>query len=320
MVSGYRALMDEALDWQVQTTTPAAEPQVQSFVERVLGKIQNVLASDDASERVMPGRWRREQVLANLQTDSSKSFRLFKNILVPLNGFESGWDAMAVALDLAQRERGRILGLYVTPNDPSRVQAEFARRCQAASVFGTLAIESGDIAETICNRSEWVDITVVKVAHPPPTQPFAKLGSGMRTLIRNCASPILLTPGKIYHFGRAVLGYDGSPKSNEALAIAAYLARHWNLALTIVSVPDGGSDSGEILYNAQDFLRARRVQATLINRTGKASQVLLQVAQEQRAGLIILGGYGHSNLIELTLGSAVDEILRASYFPTLVCP
>ena len=318
MVSGYRALMDEATEWEAQASH---EPtQVQSFVARVLGRIQNVLASDDASERVMPGRWRREHVLANLQNDDGQVFRLFKNILVPLNGRASGWDALTMALDVAQRERGRVLGLYVTQDDASAIQAEFARRCEQASIFGSLAVEQGDIAETICNRAEWVDMTVIKIAHPPPALPFAKLGSGMRTLIRNCASPILFTPGIVYHFGRAVLGYDASPKSNEALAIAAYLARRWNLALTIVSVPDNRHDAGEALYQAQDFVRERKIRATLINRSGQNAKVLLQVAQEQRAGLIIVGGYGHNPLIELTLGSPVDEILRTSYFPTLVCP
>ncbi len=343
MVSGYRALMDEATEWKAQSSN---EPtQVQSFVARVLGRIQNVLASDDASEHVMPGRWRREHVLANLQNDDGHVFRLFKNILVPLNGRASGWDALTMALDVAQRERGRVLGLYVTQDDASAIQAEFARRCEAASIFGSLAVEAGDIAETICYRAEWVDITVIKIAHPPPAQPFAKLGSGMRTLIRNCASPILFIPGTVYHFGRVVLGYDASPKSNEALtmaldvaqrergrvlglcvtqddagAIQAEFARRWNVALTVVSVSDGKLDAGEALYQAQDYLREHKVQATLINRPGRIAPVMLRVAQEQRAGLIIVGGYGHNPLIELTLGSPVDEILRTSYFPTLVCP
>ncbi len=321
MVSGYRALMDEALDWRGPTSTPEANAstQVQSFIWHVLSKIQDVLRSDDAAERVMPGRWRREQVLASLQNGDGQLFRLFTSILVPLNGLESGWDALTLALEIAQRERGRILGLYVTQDDASEIQAEFARRCEAANTFGTLAVEVGDVAETICSRAKWADITVVKTAHPPPTRPFSKLGSGIRTLVRKCPGPILLTPGLWHDVGNAVIGYDGSPKSDEALAIAAYLARRWNLALTIVSVPDSEHDAGEALYQAQDFLRVRHVQAFLINRTGAVADVLLRVAQERRAGLIILGGYGHNLLVELTLGSTVDAILRRSHIPTLVC-
>jgi nucleotide-binding universal stress UspA family protein len=124
----------------------------------------------------------------------------------------------------------------------------------------------------------------------------------------------------LQNLGIRSLGYDASPKSNEALAIAAYLARRWNVALTVVSVPDGKHDAGDALYQAQDFLRERRLQVILINRPGPIAQTLLQIAREQRAGLIIVGGYGHNALIELTLGSTVDEILRTSHFPTLVCP
>ncbi|NIN69699.1 MAG: universal stress protein, partial [Anaerolineae bacterium] len=35
--------------------------------------------------------------------------------------------------------------------------------------------------------------------------------------------------------------------------------------------------------------------------------------------LIIMGGYGYSPVLEVVLGSTVDQVLRHSRHPTLIC-
>jgi nucleotide-binding universal stress UspA family protein len=48
-------------------------------------------------------------------------------------------------------------------------------------------------------------------------------------------------------------------------------------------------------------------------------EVILEAAQEHGSNLILMGGYGHSPVIEAMLGSVVDSVLRASQQPVLVC-
>ncbi len=47
--------------------------------------------------------------------------------------------------------------------------------------------------------------------------------------------------------------------------------------------------------------------------------MILKTAAEQESNLIIMGGYGHSPVLEVALGSALDQVLRASQKPTLIC-
>jgi nucleotide-binding universal stress UspA family protein len=49
------------------------------------------------------------------------------------------------------------------------------------------------------------------------------------------------------------------------------------------------------------------------------SSAILTAAQDHDCDLILMGGYGHSPVVEVVLGSAVDEVLRSSRQPVLIC-
>lgn len=324
-VSGYRLWTDAVLDWEFENhgaaADPAAglEPALPSLVGQVLGRLR-----DQDLAGLVPGDWRREQAGDAQDPD----FRLFTNLLVPVAGTQSGWGALNLATEVARREHGRVLGLYVVPDAERRaderalaVKAEFKQRCQTARIPGRLAVEVGEVAGRICERSAWVDLTVVRLGHPPRPEPWAKLSSGLRTLVRNCASPLLVTPlPAVRRLNRAVVAYNGSPKAENALRVAAYLARHWQMALTIVCAGAGGVDADAVLARAREQLAARGVAAVYQSQTGPVAEVVLQQADAADSDLIILGGYGRGPFLEIALGSTVDHVLRRSLRPTLICP
>jgi nucleotide-binding universal stress UspA family protein len=118
---------------------------------------------------------------------------------------------------------------------------------------------------------------------------------------------------------RALLAYDGSPKAEEALFIAAYLAGRWRIPLVVVSVLENGHMPEGALARAQEYLEAREVQAAYVQERGPAADVILVATQEHACDLILMGGYGHSPVVEVVLGSAVDRVLRESRWPVLIC-
>ena len=62
-----------------------------------------------------PGDWRRAQVLVLAGQEVTQAFHLFTTLLVPISGQKAGWQALSLALEVARRERGRVLGLHVVP-------------------------------------------------------------------------------------------------------------------------------------------------------------------------------------------------------------
>ncbi|HID61952.1 MAG TPA: universal stress protein [Anaerolineae bacterium] len=325
-VSEHRAALEQALGWEVGPEAAATDlaarfsPRPQRIVARVGEKILDALTPDELEAGPPPGQWRREQLAAR------RDDRLFADILVSVSGEETSWYALEQALEVTRREGGRLRGLHVVPSEAQRdseeaqaVRAEFKRRCEAADIPGELAVVVGGIARKICERARWTDLVVVNLAHPPAPQPVARLSSGFRTLIRRCARPVLAVPGASSRLDRALLAYDGSPKADEALFVATYLSGRWNIPLVVVTVIETGHTTAETLARAQRYLETHGVQATFVKESGPVAEAILETAKEHESDLIVMGGYGLSPVLEVVLGSAVDQVLRTSQQPMLIC-
>jgi nucleotide-binding universal stress UspA family protein len=325
-ISEHRAALQEKLGWEIKPEAAATDlaeqssSRTQRIAARVGVRILDRVTPDELEDGPSPGEWRRERLTAHQQR------QLFTDILVPLSGAETAWHALDQALGIAQREGGRLLGLHVVPAEDQRgseqvraLQADFSRRCEAAGVPGKLAVEVGGIARKICERTRWTDLIVVNLAYPPPSQPVARLGSGFRTLVRRCASPVLAVPGAATALDRILLAYDGSPRAEEALFVATYLTDRWNATLTIVTAIENGKVSLDTLSHARNYLESHGVQGTYVQESGSVAEAILKATQEQGSNLIIMGGYGHSPVLEVMFGSTVDQVLRETTQPTLIC-
>ena len=325
-VSEHRAVLEQALGWEIGPEAAATDlaaqfsPRPQRVVARFGERILDAVTPDEFEAGPPPGQWRSEQL------EACEYDRLFADILVPVSGEEIGWHALEQALEVARREGAQLRGLHVVSSEIQKdseevqaVQAEFNRRCEAAGILGELAVVVGGVARKICERVRWTDLAVVHLAHPPAPQPVARLGSGFRTLIRRCPRPVLAVPRASSHLDRALLAYDGSPKADEALFVATYLSCRWNITLVVVTVIETGRTTSETLARAQRYLETHEVQATFVKESGSAAEAILKAAKEHESDLIIMGGYGFSPVLEVVLGSTVDQVLRTNRQPMLIC-
>jgi nucleotide-binding universal stress UspA family protein len=334
----HRAELMEELGWEIEPTAAAADlvtrlsPRPQRVVARVGERILGAVTPDEIEAGPPPGQWREERLAAR-QDD-----RLFADILVAVSGDEIGWHALEQALAVARREgaperegaqvreSARVHGVHVVRSEAERaredvqaIQTEFDRRCQAAGTPGRLVVEVGGVARKLCERSRWADLVVLSLAHPPAPQPVAKLGSGFRTLIRRCPRPVLAVPGTALPLDRALLAYDGSPKAEEALFVATYLAGGWGIPLVVVTVIETGRTTSAALTRARQYLESHGVEATFVKESGPVAEAILGTAEAHESELIVMGGYGFSPVLEVVLGSAVDRVLREAGRPMLVC-
>ena len=266
------------------------------------------------------GEWRKEKLRARY------SDHLFADVLVPLSGEDESWHALEQAILIAKREDSRLYGLHVVASDAMKesdsaraIKAKFEERCAAAGVFGSLAIESGKIANKICERASLTDLIVINLAHPPSAQLFSKLASGFRTLIHRSPRPILAVPAPATELMRPLLAYSAdSPKAEEALFAATYIAETWKTRLTIVSVIENDSDRHE-LDRVRDYLEFHEVSADFVLEKGSPSEVILQTAETNQNDLIIMGGYGSGPVMEAVRGSSLDVVLREARVPMMLC-
>lgn len=318
----HRAALETELGWQIDPEEAAVDLihrfSPQKSAARVGEKLRDWLTPDELEAGPPPGEWRRVWLTGR------QDERLFSDLLVPISGRDTSWAALAQAIEIARREGSRLRGLHVVGSEAEKaaavpIQAEFTRRCAEAGIPGNLVVEVGEITRTICDRSGWTDLVVVHLAYPPGPQPAARLSSGFSTLVRRCPRPILAVPEAVAPLKRALLAYDGSPKAEEALFVATYLAGHWGLALTVLTVAESERTSAATLARAQEYLAAHEVTVEGLQRSGPVAETILQTARERDSHLLIVGGYGFNPVLEVVLGSVVDALLRASRRPVLIC-
>jgi nucleotide-binding universal stress UspA family protein/uncharacterized ParB-like nuclease family protein len=322
LISERREQLEEALGWEIDMgQTASALATAEQKRPRGLGRLWQALTPPELADGPEPGQWRQFQTSRRLD-------RLFADYLVALSGRDENWHMLAQIIRLAQRESDRILGLHVVADaakvNSKRVQGlekRFDEMCAAAGVVGEFAVEVGEVVETITRRAVWADVVVLGLENRAgAARPSTRLGNRTMQLIQRCPRPILAMPtGAESTMDRVLLGYDGSPKADEALFVATYLKLRWPLELVVVTVETEYTTSAE-LERARAYLAEYGItDATFVLRQKPIAPAVLGTAVTHHSNFLIVGGFGFRPVKHLVLGSTVDEILRHFPHPILIC-
>jgi nucleotide-binding universal stress UspA family protein len=136
---------------------------------------------------------------------------------------------------------------------------------------------------------------------------------------------------------KIVFANEGSPAGDRALLYVEHLARLENAEVVVVHVfevprryaaTEAFDDlrasferaAWTIVDDATQELEKGNIRVRGVVREGPPAQVILQVADEENASLIILGTRGPSSAAELLLGSVSTEVLRRARCPVMAVP
>ncbi len=136
---------------------------------------------------------------------------------------------------------------------------------------------------------------------------------------------------------KIVFANEGSPAADRALLYVEHLARLENAEVVVVHAFDvplryANTDAYDDLHasferaawsvvdDAVQELEKGDVRVRGMVREGPPAQVILHVADEENASLIVLGTRGPSSAAELLLGSVSTEVLRRARCPVMAVP
>jgi nucleotide-binding universal stress UspA family protein len=187
-------------------------------------------------------------------------------------------------------------------------------------VEGQFAAEVGVEGKLMIQRAPWVDLVSTNLTFATEYSPGGRLSSGVDFLIQRCPRPILVITGeKITHMDKGLLAYDGSPKADEALFVAAYLAARWHMKLTVLTVITEYTEAA-VLDDARRYLIANNLlNVKYILEEAPITEAVLKTAKSQGSNLLIMGGFGYRPVRYLVLGSTVNGVLDDGQIPTLIC-
>jgi nucleotide-binding universal stress UspA family protein len=322
-ISDHRAFLQKELGWSIRAEKAALNlireisPRVKHVFYRMgAGIVDWIFPTDVATPRIA-GSWRKNK---------SGGDHLINDILVPIDGSKNSWYGLEQALVIAGREDSQLLGLHVIgklggmeTNRTRTIEKKFKKRCQDQAVQGHLTILKGDVAKVVNKKALLSDMIVLNLDHPPEDKLAARFSSGLLDIIRRSGRCVLATPHTATPLNRIMLAYVNSPTSREAMFLSSYFASRWGATLGVVSV----GVTSEIAFRLQTpvrvYLKSRKLSASYFQPTGYVSEGILKAASDFEADLLVIGGFNRPPVVEVVLDMTLDQLLRATKIPILIC-
>ncbi|CAN5250210.1 universal stress protein [soil metagenome] len=138
-------------------------------------------------------------------------------------------------------------------------------------------------------------------------------------------------------FHKILIAVDDGPTAEKVALNGFLLGQQLNAEIALLSVIDTTflvTDGGVTPNEMTEIIKtgASRNQQLLIEKVfkdykvwnfieaGKAHEIILKVADEWEADLIVLGTHGRTGLAHLIMGSVAEHVIRHAKIPVLIVP
>ncbi|BBK38712.1 universal stress protein A [Allostella sp. ATCC 35155] len=173
-------------------------------------------------------------------------------------------------------------------------------------------------SEIVTRLARYHDLTLVGIgtrdAWPQATAEAATFGSG---------KPVLLVPEErpVAPAGTVVIAWDGSRVAARAVADAApFLALATRVVVASV-IDEKALADGDAAERLVDHLARHGVAATVARIRAEGSPIAAALQEHAAgidAGLLVMGGFGHSRMRDFVLGGATSGVLKDPRLPILL--
>ena len=268
-------------------------------------------------------------------------------ILIPLDGSSLAEYALVDAAWLKQVTGLPVRLIHVmehdgTPEERQHAAEKFREYATAqAEKHGlgevTCDVVVGPPAKEILQAAETASYVVI-ATHGRGGFKAMILGSVADKVIRGSKVPVLAEPGteapEPPGNGRPILvALDGSEDAEKGLALARELAAKAELPLVLLRAysvpPPAGIEfsyypadlSATLEAAAREYLQAtaKPGERTVLVQ-GDAATAILEVAEQEKASLIVMTSTGKGLMKRLALGSTTDRVVHGTHRPVLVVP
>ena len=189
----------------------------------------------------------------------------------------------------------------------------------------TLVTQSGVLGTLMARRSRFADLVVL------PRRPAGSAGFETEALLEaalfEAGVPVLVLPPDLQDNSplqakRIVIGWDQSaPALNAVRRALPVLRQAARVSVAVIDPPAHGperSDPGGMLCQMLVRHGVHAEVAVLARTLPRAADVLVRHVRDLDAGLLVMGAYGHSRLMEAIFGGATRDLLIETDVPLLM--
>jgi nucleotide-binding universal stress UspA family protein len=197
--------------------------------------------------------------------------------------------------------------------------ALFERRCREAGVEARSLEVVGRPADSILEEMEKHDLTVIGRDANFRFETESEDAKTRDTILRGADRPVLLVPETAApELGSTVLiAYDGSGAAKRAMMSFATSGLARSRRVHVATVDDNGHVAREMSERAAAMLDALHVPAKPHNIVSTLSNIeaLFKLADDLKAGLVVMGTFTRSRLRELFSGSVTRGLIEKTKIP-----
>lgn len=178
--------------------------------------------------------------------------------------------------------------------------------------------EVGPAVGTLLFHARHRDLTVVGRAQHVDCLPK----TWIEELLMNSGHPLLIVPKcpRWPLLGTVLVGWKESAASAHALAAALPLLQ-FAQRVVVINVAEGDVSGLEALSSVRELLAWHGIKAEVQcmgDGLAGADKLLTEAAVEMKAGLLVIGGFGHSRLRETILGGVTHSLLNNADVPLFI--
>lgn len=282
---------------------------------------------------------------------------MIKQILVGLDGSDASFQAFKQSCELAGRLSAEVKGIFVVdrrkvqlpyiyagssydisyeriyiPPDPELKEfyrklnedlkvfgEKFCKRCgeyaEEHNIGFQYEIKEGFPADVLQEEAHGAGLVVIGQMGENKEYKRAIVGSTTEDLVRKSSRPVLVCPGESVRIDSILLANDGSTGADHALQFYVNALQPVEADFSMLVVCD---ESESCLEADQAYLHRHDIHGDVINEKGRPTDVILNVAEQKNADLIIIGSHGRNKLKDYILGSTTSHLLRKSSLPVLI--
>ncbi|MBP6013088.1 MAG: universal stress protein [Alphaproteobacteria bacterium] len=207
----------------------------------------------------------------------------------------------------------------------ARGNLDGAAKVAGASVFdagqagngvgASFHVRDGMLEDVLTEEARLSDLVVFET---PSQTREAILQSAIESVLLNGRKPLLIVPHQASKIvgAKAAIGWDGGAAAAHAISGAIPLLARAE-GVEILNVTTGPIDTVQ-MDRLRDYLRLHGlsvVEHGINPGSQSTAHALIDGAQRAGAGLLVIGGYGHSRLREMVLGGVTRHVFANATMP-----
>ncbi len=272
-----------------------------------------------------------------------------KRILVPLDGSDYSKNAIKVAIEMALKTDGTVIGLGIIDKEEIEESVigagigasyfaehlgqhkmndaikkiknfleDFEDACKIAKVKYELYKKSGVPFEMIVELGKTSDLIIIGLKTFFHFETTPEEGETLRDLLEVNVCPILAVPkSEIKLSGNILMATDGSVKAAKAMRVYTHISKNNSNVkkIFILNVNDEIEESEKLLNKSAVYLKTHGFDVETFTRIGKPSEEILKFVKEKDICTIVMGAYGNSSISALLFGRTSLKVIENGKTP-----